>query len=73
LRRHTWVAMQKFRRRDYTFLFEADDGVLRLRAKYSPVLTTPRLGPTINMLADVGLLDASGVTARGAALADAAA
>jgi hypothetical protein len=60
--------MQKFRRRDYTFLFEANDGLLRLRSKYSPVLTTPRLGPAITFLEDVGLLDEQGVTARGATL-----
>jgi hypothetical protein len=71
LRRHIWVAMQKFRRRDYTFLFEANDGLLRLRSKYSPVLTTPRLGPAITFLEDVGLLDEQGVTARGAALLEA--
>lgn len=65
LRRHSWVAMQKLRRRDYTFLFEADDGRLSLRAKYDPVFTTPRLGPAITFLEDIGLLDAGGPTALG--------
>lgn len=72
VRRHTWVATQKLRRqRDYTFLLEARDGRLAYRAQYDPVATTPRLDPAIQFLADIGLLDAGGCTARGRQVADA--
>ena len=73
LRRHYWVALLKLRNRDYTFLFDAQDGRLRKRATYTPVLTTPRLGPALNFLKDIGLLDASGLNERGRPLAEAAA
>lgn len=67
--RHGWVAMQKFRRqKDYTFLFEARDGRLAKRADYLPVLTTPRLAPAIQFLADISLVSRDGLTARGRAL-----
>jgi hypothetical protein len=66
IRRHSEVAMLKFaRQRDYTFLFETNDGRLKYRANYGPVLTTPRLGPAITFLADLRLLDATGPTASG--------
>ncbi len=69
IRRHSQVAMVKFaRQRDYTFLFEADDGRLRYRASYGPVLTTPRLGPAITFLEDLRLLGGAGLTARGSDL-----
>jgi hypothetical protein len=68
IRRHSQVAMTKFaRQRDYTFLFEASDGRLKYRANYGPVLTTPRLGPAIAFLADLGLIAGTGLTARGEA------
>lgn len=57
LQRHLWVAMQKLRYQgDYTFLVEADDGRLRLRAKDGPVATSPRLGTGLAFLTDVHLL-----------------
>ncbi|MEH2565206.1 hypothetical protein [Bradyrhizobium sp. AZCC 2289] len=66
VRRHTWVAMQKLRRqKDYTFLFEVHDGRLSRRADYLPVQTTPRLAPAVQFLADIKLLAADGLTARG--------
>jgi hypothetical protein len=66
--RHTDVAMLKFaRQRDYTFLFEAADGRLKFREAYSPVLTTPRLSPSITFLKDIGLVDAGGLTPAGRA------
>jgi hypothetical protein len=66
VRRHSWVAMQKLRRqRDYTFLFEVQEGRLVRRNGYAPVTTTPRLSPAIQFLVDVGLLDENGTTARG--------
>lgn len=69
LRRHSQVAMLKFaRQRDYTFLFETTDARLRYRASYAPVLTTPRLGPAITFLQDLGLLGPDGLTTSGAAL-----
>lgn len=71
LRRHYWVALQKLRNGDYTFLFDAQDGRVRRRATYTPVLTTPRLGPALNFLKDIGLLDAAGLTGRGRPLAEA--
>jgi hypothetical protein len=69
LRRHTWVATQKLRRqRDYTFLFESRDGRLAFRAQYDPVLTTPRLDPAVQFLADLGLVGADGCTPAGVAV-----
>lgn len=68
IKRHSQVAMTKFaRQRDYTFLFEASDGRLKYRANYGPVLTTPRLGPAIAFLADLGMIAGAGLTARGEA------
>lgn len=64
--RHLWVAMQKLRiQRDYTFLFEIDNGCVRLRGKDGPVLTNPRLGTSINFLRDIHLLGANGLTRHG--------
>jgi hypothetical protein len=63
--RHLWVAMQKFRGGDYTFLMESDDGRLRLRRKDGPVLTNPRLARAIDFLTDIHLLDGNGLTAHG--------
>ena len=72
--RHAQVAAQKFvRQRDYTFLFEQADGRLRRRGVYDPVLTTPRLGPAITFLRDMGLLDGAGLTSTGLARLDAVA
>lgn len=72
LRRHYAVALQKFRNRDYTFLFDSQDGRLRRRATYTPVLTTPRLGPAVNFLRDCGCLRELGLTDLGRSYADAA-
>jgi hypothetical protein len=72
LERHLWVALQKLRHQgDYTFLVEADQGKLRVRAKDGPVLTNPRLDNALSFLRDVHLLDDSGLTDRGRALAEA--
>ncbi len=72
LKRHLWVAHRKFRyQNDYTFLIEADDGRVRLRAESGPVLTNPRLGPAITFLEDIHLIEADGVTTRGKALLEA--
>jgi hypothetical protein len=72
VKRHLWVAHRKFRyQNDYTFLIEADDGRVRLRAGNGPVLTNPRLGPAITFLEDIHLIDAHGVTARGKSLLEA--
>lgn len=69
LRRHLWVAMRKLRfQSDYTFLVDADDGLVRLRAKDGPVLTNPRLRPAITFLKDVHLVGDEGLTSRGRAL-----
>lgn len=66
LRRHLWVALKKLRHQgDYTFLIETDDGLIRLRKKDGPTLTNPRLGPTIQFLRDIHLIDDTGLTARG--------
>jgi hypothetical protein len=72
IKRHLWVAHRKFRyQNDYTFLIEADDGRVRLRAGNGPVLTNPRLGPAITFLEDIHLIDAHGVSARGKSLLEA--
>lgn len=64
--RHLWVAMQKLRiQHDYTFLFEFDNGCVRLRGKDGPVLTNPRLGTSINFLRDIHLVGATGLTRHG--------
>jgi len=69
IRRHSWVAIQKLRRqRDYTFLFDVRDGRLVRRSGYAPVATTPRLNPAVQFLADIGLIDDQGPTARGRAI-----
>ena len=66
LRRHLWIALRKLRyQSDYTFLFEPDNGRIRLRGKDGPVFTNPRLGPALTFLTDVHLLDAGGLTALG--------
>jgi hypothetical protein len=66
LRRHFWIALRKLRyQSDYTFLYEADNGRIRLRGKDGPVLTNPRLGPALTFLADIHLLDKQGLTAGG--------
>lgn len=67
--RHYWVALQKFRRQgDYTFLFESDDGRLRVRTKDGPVLTNPRLSPAISFLKDIHLIKKDGLTPLGSKL-----
>jgi hypothetical protein len=66
VRRHLWVAFRKFRyQRDYTFLFEMDDGLLRLRDIDGPVFTNPRLGPAITFLKDIHLIGGQGLTDLG--------
>src|SRR5271166_968382 len=72
IKRHLWVAHRKFRYyNDYTFLIEVDDGRVRLRAENGPVLTNPRLGPSITFLQDLHLINEHGATARGDALLEA--
>jgi len=66
LDRHLAVAFQKLRGGDYTFLFEVDEGRLRLRRKAGAVLTNPRLRSAIAFLHDIHLLDGDGLTAAGA-------
>ncbi len=69
LERHLWVAFQKLHyQRDYTFLVESQDGILRTRKIDGPTLTNPRLESTVDFLRDVGLVDAGGLTAAGHAL-----
>lgn len=73
VRRHLWVALRKLRyQNDYTFLIDADDGLVRLRQKDGPVWTTPRLGPSITFLNDIGLINDGGLTKRGRDLLEAA-
>lgn len=67
IRRHLWVAARKFQHGDYTFLFEQDEGRLKVREKDGPVFTNPRLAPTITFLSDIHLLDDSGPTKYGVA------
>lgn len=69
LKRHAEVAMRKLRyQRDYTFHFEANEGRLTRRFSYEPVMTSPRLGSALQILADLQLLDQGGATAIGKAL-----
>lgn len=72
LDRHLAVAFQKLRGGDYTFLFEVDEGRLRLRKKSGAVLTNPRLQSAIAFLRDIHLLDGDGLTAAGARVLGAA-
>lgn len=66
LQRHLWVAIQKFRGQgDYTFLFEPDEGRMRVRQKDKPVLTNPRLASAIAFLKDIYLLGPDGPTELG--------
>jgi len=66
IKRHLWVAHRKFRYQgDYTFLIDADEGLIRLRATAGPVFTNPRLGPAIRFLEDLHLIDEDGLTAAG--------
>ena len=66
VRRHLWVALRKLRyQNDYTFLIDSDDGLVKLRQKDGPVWTTPRMGPSITFLKDIGLMHADGLTRRG--------
>jgi hypothetical protein len=66
IRRHLWVALQKFRYQgDYTFLIEADEGRVRLRQKDGPVFTNPRLATSLTFLRDVHLLGENGLTSLG--------
>ena len=66
IRRHLWVAMRKLRyQKDYTFLIESDEGLVRLRDKDGPVLTNPRLAPALTFLEDIHLINERGLTARG--------
>ncbi|BBK29677.1 hypothetical protein EDC65_5324 [Stella humosa] len=69
VQRHLWVALQKLRAGDYTFLIERDEGKLRLRGKDGPVFTNPRLGPAITFLKDIHLIGDQGLTEYGAAAA----
>lgn len=66
LDRHLAVAFQKLPGGDYTFLFEVDEGRLRLRKKAGAVLTNPRLKSAIAFLHDIHLLNGDGLTAAGA-------
>lgn len=65
VRRHLWIALRKLDHGDYTFLIEVDEGLVRLRRKSGPVLTTPRLEPAITFLRDLYLLDSDGLTKAG--------
>ena len=66
IRRHLWIALRKLRYQgDYTFLIEADDGLIRLRKKDGPVFTNPRLSPAVRFLSDIHLIDDNGLTPRG--------
>lgn len=69
VQRHLWVALQKLRAGDYTFLIESDEGKLRLRGTDGPVFTNPRLGPAITFLKDIHLVGGQGLTDYGAAAA----
>lgn len=69
IQRHLWVALQKFRHGDYTFLIERDEGKLRLREKDGPVFTNPRLGPAITFLKDIHVIGGQGLTDYGATAA----
>lgn len=74
LRRHLWVALRKLRfQNDYTFLIDSDEGLVRLRQKDGPAWTTPRLGPSITFLKDIGLIGPEGLTKRGLSLWESAA
>ena len=71
LDRHLWVAMQKLRYQgDYTFLVEADDGKIRVRAKDGPVLTNPRLDNALTFLRDIHLIGPSGLSELGREVAE---
>ena len=72
IERHIWVAIQKFRQGDYTFLFEAEEGKVRVRQKDGPILTNPRLSSAITFLTDIHLLGKQGPTAAGIAVLEAA-
>jgi hypothetical protein len=64
--RHLYVAIQKLRSQgDYTFLLETEGGLVRLREKYGPTFTNPRLNSSITFLTDVGLLGDGGLTEAG--------
>jgi hypothetical protein len=66
VRRHLWIALRKLRyQNDYTFLFEPDNGRIRLRAKDGPVFTNPRLGPALTFLKDIHLIGEAGLTLLG--------
>ncbi|WP_152670276.1 hypothetical protein [Lysobacter capsici] len=72
LHRHLWVAMRKMQfQRDYTFLFEADEGRVRYRDDYTPVPTTPRLNSAVGFLQDLRLLGEQGLTPLGMRILDA--
>ncbi|ABM40027.1 hypothetical protein [Polaromonas naphthalenivorans] len=68
LERHLWVAFQKLHyRKDYTFLVESQDGILRTRKLDGPMLTNPRLGSAVDFLKDIRLVDLEGLTQAGRA------
>ena len=67
IRRHLWVATRKLRGGGYTFLFDSDEGRLRLRGKDGPVFTNPRLSPAITFLRDIHLISNDGLTHYGEA------
>ena len=72
IERHIWVAIQKFRQGDYTFLFESDEGKVRVRQKDGPILTNPRLSSAITFLTDIHLLGKQGPTDAGIEVLEAA-
>jgi hypothetical protein len=64
--RHLWVAMRKLRyQREYTFLMEFEDGLIRCRDKDDPILTGPRLVNAIRFLKDMRLIRNEKITSRG--------
>lgn len=64
--RHLKVALQKLRyQENNTFLFELMNGNIVYSADTSPVFTNPRLATSLTFLADVHLVDESGLTRRG--------
>jgi hypothetical protein len=68
LERHLWVAFQKLHyRREYTFLVESQDGILRTRKLDGPMLTNPRLESAVDFLKDISLVDSKGLTKAGRA------
>lgn len=66
IQRHLWIALRKLRyQKDYTYLLEVDDGRVRQRDHAAPVLTNPRLGPSLTFLRDIHLVDDKALTLQG--------